>query len=37
MSQAQLEPVWDFTEETEFLFEPHRYKVGKGGRSGTKS
>jgi len=37
MSLAQAEPVWDFTEETEFLFEPHRYKVGKGGRSGTKS
>ena len=38
MSSPAIEaPVWDFTEETEFLFEPHRYKVGKGGRSGTKS
>ncbi len=33
----RIEPVWEFTEETEFLFQPHRYKVGKGGRSGTKS
>ena len=28
---------WDFTENQQFLFEPHRYKVGKGGRNGTKS
>jgi phage terminase large subunit len=31
------EPEWEFTEETEFLFEPHRYKVGHGGRGGVKS
>ena len=31
------ELVWDFTEETQFLFEPHRYKVGYGGRGGIKS
>lgn len=34
---ATLEPEWEFTENQQFLFEPHRYKVGKGGRSGTKS
>lgn len=30
-------PVWDFTESTGFLFDPHRYKVGYGGRGGVKS
>ena len=36
--QTQLnEPEWEFTENQQFLFEPHRYKVGKGGRNGTKS
>ena len=33
----QANPEWEFTENQQFLFEPHRYKVGKGGRSGTKS
>lgn len=28
---------WEFTENQQFLFEDHRYKVGKGGRNGTKS
>jgi phage terminase large subunit len=28
---------WEFTDNQKFLFEPHRYKVGKGGRNGTKS
>ena len=30
------EPV-EFAENQQFLFEPHRYKVGYGGRGGTKS
>ena len=34
---ATVNPEWEFTENQQFLFEPHRYKVGKGGRSGTKS
>ena len=33
----KTELEWDFTENQQFLFEPHRYKVGKGGRNGTKS
>lgn len=37
MTELALEPEWEFTENQEFLFEPHRYKVGKGGRNGTKS
>ena len=28
---------WDFTDNQQFLFESHRYKVMKGGRNGTKS
>lgn len=34
---AEREPEWEFADNQLFLFEPHRYKVGKGGRGGTKS
>ena len=37
MLSQENEPEWEFTEETAFLFEPHRYKVGYGGRGGIKS
>jgi len=37
MNQAATNEDWEFTENQQFLFEDHRYKVGKGGRSGTKS
>ena len=35
--EALAEPVWHFAENQQFLFEPHRYKIGYGGRVGTKS
>ena len=37
MQPQTTEPEWEFTENRSFLFEPHRYKVAKGGRNGTKS
>lgn len=38
MQAAQTEgPEWEFAENQQFLFEPHRYKIGYGGRGGTKS
>ena len=30
-------PEWEFADNQQFLFEPHRYKIGHGGRGGTKS
>ncbi|MCP3678345.1 MAG: PBSX family phage terminase large subunit, partial [Deltaproteobacteria bacterium] len=37
LSQATTEPEWEFTDDQAFLFESHRYKIGYGGRGGTKS
>ena len=37
MQALQTEPEWGFPDNAAFLFEPHRYKIGKGGRGGTKS
>ncbi len=37
MSSPAPNLKWDFTEETEFLFQPYRYKIGYGGRGGVKS
>lgn len=37
MDACPVEPEWRFADNQEFLFEPHRYKVGYGGRGGTKS
>ncbi len=37
MQAQKTELEWDFTDNQKFLFEDHRYKVGKGGRNGTKS
>jgi phage terminase large subunit len=37
MSSQPNEPEWEFAEHTHFLFDPHRYKCGKGGRGGVKS
>ena len=37
MSSPASNLEWDFTEETEFLFQPYRYKIGYGGRGGVKS
>ncbi len=37
MEAIQIDPEWEFADNQEFLFEPYRYKVGYGGRGGTKS
>lgn len=34
---AADEPIWEFPQKLEFLFEQHRYKVAHGGRGGSKS
>lgn len=37
MTAESQDLEWEFADNQLFLFEPHRYKVGKGGRGGTKS
>jgi phage terminase large subunit len=32
-----MNPEWELPENAEYLFQDWRYKVGKGGRGGTKS